>query len=182
MHIFVATDGTLDLTKTVDTVLHLWHEGDDVTIFTAVRFPRKFMQNYAEIAGVREIAAVADAAGAGPIGISSGARAAERMSEHAAARPVDPKQVSGVQSYFQVVTERSCGPIAAALIERGVDAKTASAPTEDQTARTILAEAERLGADLLVVGHKGEGAFEGFLGSTVTKLVRRSAVSVLVIK
>jgi len=182
MHIFVATDGTLDAEAAADAVARVWREGDEVTVFTAIRFPKRFMRTYGEIAGVSEITAVADAVGAGPMGLASGARAAEELSEGGTPRKVDPQQVSGVQNFFQVVTDRHCAPIVDALAARDIASKASSSSTEDQPARTILSEVNRVGAEMLIVGHKGEGGFEGLLGSTVTKLVRRSPVSVLVLK
>jgi nucleotide-binding universal stress UspA family protein len=53
---------------------------------------------------------------------------------------------------------------------------------EGSTVETILAEAERLGADLVVVGSHGYGSVHRFLvGSTVDQLVRRSDRPVVVV-
>ena len=41
---------------------------------------------------------------------------------------------------------------------------------------------EEIGADVVVVGAKGKNAFQGLLGSTGAKLVRRSPVPVLVLR
>jgi nucleotide-binding universal stress UspA family protein len=50
------------------------------------------------------------------------------------------------------------------------------------TVEVILGEADRLGADLVVVGSHGHGAVHRFLvGSTADALVRQSEVPVLVV-
>jgi nucleotide-binding universal stress UspA family protein len=50
-------------------------------------------------------------------------------------------------------------------------------PTE-----TILEHVDALGADVLVIGSHGQGAFSGLLGSVGTKLVRGSPKPVLLLK
>ena len=182
MNIFVATDGTLDTEAATAMVERLYADGDKVIVFTAIPFPRAFLRTYAEISGAQEIAEIADAAGASPIGIASGARAAEQMAAHAHDRPIDPMQVSGPGSYFETVAKRCCDPIIDALAAKGITAERVFAPTENQTARTILAEAEVRKADVMVIGSHGQGKFEGRLGSTVTKLVRRAPIDVVVVR
>ena len=56
------------------------------------------------------------------------------------------------------------------------------AATENQTARTILGLASDYRADILVIGAHGQGRFEGPLGSTVTKIVRRAPMHVVIVK
>ncbi len=91
-------------------------------------------------------------------------------------------QVSGPGSYFDTVAAKTCRPLVDALAAKGIDAEFLYAPTDHQTARTILAEVEVKKADVLVIGSHGEGMFEGPLGSTVTKLVRRAPISVVVVR
>lgn len=177
MHIFIATDGSLDTAKTVELVQRLHEPNDTVTIFTAIHFPRTFLQTYAAASGAKDIAAIADAAGTQ---LTGGSNAAEDL-VGAPTREVDPKQ-QDTSNYFLSVAEKCCGPITAALGDAGIDATVMWAPTENQTARVILAEAKVKKADLLVLGSHGHGRFEGPLGSTVTKLVRRAETPVLLVR
>ncbi len=66
---------------------------------------------------------------------------------------------------------RALGGTAEATVHEGDDIEDA-----------IMALRKELGADVIVIGSHGHGAFQGLLGSTGAKLVRRAAVPVLVIR
>ncbi|MGI9607551.1 MAG: universal stress protein [Acidimicrobiales bacterium] len=176
MNIFIATDGSLNLEKTVDLVSRLKGPDDQVIVFTAIHFPRQFLHTFAEVSGADQVAAIADAAGSQ---LTSGGRAAEQLAG-TPGREADPQQVT--DNYFEVMARRTCTPLLDALGDAGADAELMFSHTENQTARTILAEAEVKNADVLVLGSHGQGKFEGPLGSTVTKLVRRSTIPVLLVR
>ncbi|MCB1246186.1 MAG: universal stress protein, partial [Acidimicrobiia bacterium] len=74
-----------------------------------------------------------------------------------------------------------CSPIVEAIRTRGITAKGLAREADDP-ADEIMALASELGADVVVVGSHGHGAFQGLLGSTGAKLVRRSPCPVLVIR
>lgn len=177
MHIFIATDGSLNTDKTVELVKRLHEPDDTVTVFTAIDFPRAFLKSYAAASGAKDIAAIADAAGSQ---LTSGSKAAEHLTA-VPGRAVDPQQVH-TKNYFESVAEKCCGPLKAALGDAGVEASVLWATTENQTARTIIAEAEVKKAEVLVLGSHGQGRFEGPLGSTVTKLTRRAKTPVLLVR
>jgi len=177
VHIFIATDGSLNTAKTAQLVSRLYEPGDSVTIFTAIHFPRSFLQNYAAMGGASDIAAIADAAGSQ---LTSGSKAAEHLTTSTHGREADPRQVT--KTYFETVAEKCCGPLQSALAELDISSEIAWGMTENQTARTIIAEATVKKADFLVLGSHGQGRFEGPLGSTVTKLVRRSEIPVLLVR
>ena len=177
MHIFIATDGSLNTDKTVELVRRLYEPDDMVTIFTAIDFPRAFLQNYAAASGAADIAAIADAAGSQLVG---GSRAAEHLVT-TPERAADPRQVD-TSNYFLSVAEKCCGPLKSALGDAGITASVLWAQTENQTARIIIAEADLKKADILVLGSHGHGGFEGPLGSTVTKLVRRTKKPILLVR
>lgn len=177
MHIFIATDGSLNIDKTVELVERLYEPDDMVTVFTAIDFPRSFLENYAAASGAAGIAAIADAAGSQLVG---GSKAAEHMIT-APERAVDPQQ-RGANNYFLSAAEAYCGPLKSALSDAGITASVLWAPNENQTARVIIAEADVKKADILVLGSHGKGGFEGPLGSTVTKLVRRAKTPVLLVR
>ncbi len=177
VHIFIATDGSLNTEKTVELLNRLYEPDDMVTIFTAIEFPRSFLRDYAASSGAADIGAIADAAGSQ---LASGSKAAEHLMA-TPERPADPRQKE-THSYFEAVAEKRCGPLKSALGDRGIAASVLWATTENQTARTIIADADLKKADILVLGSHGHGSFEGPLGSTVTKLVRRSKKPVLLIR
>ena len=177
MHIFIATDGSLNMDKTVELVTRLYEPDDMVTIFTAIEFPRSFLQNYAAASGAADIAAIADAAGSQ---LASGSKAAEHLMG-TPERSADPQQMHAT-NYFLSVAEKYCGPLKAALGDAGITATVLWAPTENQTARVIIAEADVKKADILMLGSHGQGGFEGPLGSTVTKVVRRAKKPVLLVR
>ena len=184
MHVLVASDGQLDLEKAIDLIARIHEPGDTVTAVTAINHPREFLGDYASLVGVDEVARIAHEAGPGMLNLASGAKAAERLS---AAPPRGPRDTGSapphpLHDYFVKTTEARLGPLVDGLAERGVEAKAAWVPTENQTARTILEFAALHQADLLVVGSHGRGRFEGALGSTSTKLMRRAPMPVVVIR
>lgn len=179
-HILVATDGTLDPEKAVAMVTRLHEPGDDVTIVTAVKYPREFLRGVAATTGVAEVAAFAHEAGPGVLGIAGGAKAAERLAAAAGSHSGPDDHPLG--DYFQDTARERTDPLRNRLADEGVDAAALWTTTEDQTARTILDVAEKCGADVLVIGSHGRGRFEGPLGSTVTKIVRRADLPVVVVK
>jgi nucleotide-binding universal stress UspA family protein len=72
-------------------------------------------------------------------------------------------------------------PVALGIRERGGAAESIVRESHD-VEDDIMAMATDLGADVIVIGSHGHGAFQGLLGSTGAKLVRRSPVPVLVIR
>lgn len=176
MHILVATDGHLDPEKAADFVARLHQDDDTVTVLTALDHPREFLRDFAEVTGVEELARIAHEAGAGMMG--GGSIAAERM----ASKVSSTSHVQQLNDYFTTTAQRRLKNLLARLESRGITANARWSPTENQTAKTILMVAAREGADVLVVGSHGAGRFEGALGSTVTKLVRRASMPVLVIR
>lgn len=176
MHILVATDGHLDPEKATDFVARLHEPDDTVTVLTALDHPREFLRDFAELTGVEEVAKIAHEARAGMMG--GGSMAAERM----APRVASGTHVQQLNVYFTTTAQRRVKDLLARLESRGITATAMWSPTENQTAKTIMTVAAREGADVLVVGSHGAGRFEGALGSTVTKLVRRAPMPVLVIR
>ncbi len=179
MHIFVATDGSLNRDRAVDLITRLANDGGSITVFTAIHFPRSVLKSVAEIGGVEGLSAIADAAGGA---LNSGALAAERLaSTQPDNRPADPQKVA--ESYFHKTMRAACGPLSQLLLDQGLEnVEMAWAATENQPARTILATATAKKADMLVLGSHGQGRFEGPLGSTVTKCVRRAEIPVMLVR
>lgn len=180
MHILIATDGYLDARKATEIVARLHRPDDAVTVLTALDHPRRFLREYGETAGVTEVATIAHEAGAGVIGFASGAKAAERLAPllHGGQPEERP---SGLDHYFARAAQRRVDVLIDLLGEAGIEAEAAWTTTDSQTAESILAAAERAEADVLVVGSHGSRRFEGVLGSTVSKLLRRATVPVVVV-
>jgi nucleotide-binding universal stress UspA family protein len=176
MHILVATDGTLDPEAAADAVAR-WHaEGDAVTIFTAMNIPTDFLRRLGE-SGVQEASTIALEAGQG---FTAGDRAAERLAKPAAYAP--PAGDSPVMHALAKTATSRTEPIAAALEARGIKAKKTWITTENKTAKSVLMAVRQHDAELLIIGSHGHGRFDGLLGSTGTKLVRQSPVSVLILR
>ena len=180
MHILVATDGTLDADKAVELVARIHEPDDEVTVFTALDFPREFLQSYAEVCSVQEVADIAKAAGPGMLNIASGAKAAERMV--ASSKPKGSGPVPDLDDYFATVANQRCSPLEEKLNGAGIESERAFSPTEGQTAASILAVVSARDVDLLVIGTHGRGRFEGQLGATVTKIMRHAPIPVLLVR
>lgn len=180
MHILIATDGHLDSKKAAEMVARMHRPDDIVTVLTAVEHPRQFLRSYAEVAGVDEIATIAHEAGPGVLGIASGAKAAERLApllHHEESR----KYPAELERYFTATARRRVDDLIDLLKAHGIIAEAAWTPTDNQTADSILDAATQADADVLVVGSYGKRRFEGVLGSTVNKLLRRASIPVFVI-
>ncbi len=175
MHILVATDGTLDADRAADAVAR-WHtDGDKVTILTVMNIPGEFFSGLRD-SGVAAAAAIAYEAGQG-----IGDRAAEQLAKP---HPVqkNPAMESPVLNALAKAAHERTDSIVKALDRRGVKAEAKWLAADNKTARSILSAIALHDTELLVIGSHGAGRFEGLLGSTGTKLVRRSPASVLVIR
>ncbi len=185
MHILVATDGHLDSEKATSMVARLHEPDDTVTVLTALDHPRQFLGDYATFTGVDEVAKIAHEAGPGMTGIASGAKAAEMLAGVGATKSGGGggrSTVSHLNEYFTTTAQRRLQDLVGRLESAGIEATASWSATENQTAKTILEVANREGADVIVIGSHGQGRFEGVLGSTVTKVLRRAEVPVVVVR
>ncbi len=174
MHILVATDGTLDADTAADAVAR-WHsEGDEVTVFTTVNIPTDFLDHLGD-PGIKEAAHIALEAGQG-----IGDRAAEQLVKPPVGHAT-PKVDSPVIRSLMVSAEQRTESVVKALADRNIAATSKWTTTNNRTARSILTALSLYDSELLIIGSSGQGRFEG-LGSTGTKLVRQSPVSVLVLR
>ncbi len=92
-----------------------------------------------------------------------------------------PGDAEMIQRYLDDKEEQRCGPIADALRAKGVAVETRVVESE-KISKTILEEADRLDAGVIVIGSHGEGRFEGMLGSTGTKVARRATRPILIVR
>jgi nucleotide-binding universal stress UspA family protein len=178
MEILVATDGTLDADRAADAVARMWESGDTVTVLTVINIPTDFLRKLGD-SGVKEASAIALEAGQG---FTSGDRAAERLSSPRSEQKMPAADTPVMRALASSADEKT-KPVVAALAERGVKAGFRWLTTDNKTARTILTAIKaKPEIGLVVIGSHGKGRFEGVLGSTGTKIVRRSPVSVLMIR
>ena len=177
MNILVATDGQLDPASTATMVARLAGSDDTVTVLTVIDHPREALRGFA-VNSDEDLDKILRNAVA-TLGVGAGQVVASRLEQHArtekgAAQPLDV--------YFGETADRLQRDMLATLAEHGIEASSRWSPTENKTARTILNAAERLNAGILIIGSHGQGRFEGFLGSTTTKLVRLSQIPVVLVK
>ncbi len=176
MHILVATDGTLDPEKAADVVERWYRDGDQVTVFTAMNVPADFLDHIGD-PGIKRAMQVALEAGQG-----IGDRAAEQMAVRPSAHAEAPREDSPLVRALETSAASRTEPIAKAVRSRGIDVDTTWTTTDNRTAKSIVQAVVRHDSGLVIIGSHGRGRFEGLLGSTGTKLVRRSPASVLVIR
>ena len=86
-----------------------------------------------------------------------------------------------VEQYLGNKRVEVCRPLREAIRKLGGTAESQAREGTDITAG-IMAVAAEMGADAIVIGSHGHGAFQGLLGSTGAKLVRRAKRPVLVLR
>lgn len=168
MNIVVATDGSLDPAQTTAFVKPFVN-GSQVTVLTAVEIPRRLLADLRAVYGERSGSVDSDGEYVGmsptPPGVS-----------------LDfPGDDAFIQIYLNNQLEERTGPLVAALQEAGVTVDVEIIEGENG-AQLILDYLRAKKTDLVVLGTKGRGLFEGMLGSTGTKVARHAPCSVLLIR
>ncbi len=176
MHILVATDGALDPELAADAVARWFEPGDAVSVFTTMNVPSDFLEHIGD-PGIKQAATIALEAGQG-----IGDRAAEQLTGPPADHATAPVDDSPVIRALRTEAAKRMDPIVAALKGRGIKADSTWTTTDNRTAKSIAQAMRRHDTGLVIIGSHGGGRFEGLLGSTGTKLVRRAPASVLVIR
>ena len=170
MHVLVATDGSIDTDKAASFALALAGTDGTTTVATIVRVPRTLITDLRAQFG--ESSPVAVDSDAEYVGAPSGAGGTPRSW---------PGDDAVVAQYLGDKRVAVCRPIVEAIRAGGGNAESIVREGDDP-ADDIVALAGELEADVVVVGSHGHGAFHGLLGSTGSKLVRRSPYPVLVIR
>ena len=173
----MATDGTLDPDRAADAVARCHDEGDRVFVFTALNVPADFLRGLGR-SGVKVAADIAREAGHP---MSSGDRAAERLAPVRRVSETQPDD-SGILTAMSGSATARTQPILDALAKRGIAGEGLWRTTENQTARAIIQTAAAHDCDLVIIGSHGGGRFDGLLGSTGTKVVRRCPADVFVLR
>ncbi len=170
MHVVIATDGKLDV-ETVSTFASSLSGPDGrVTVLTVVEVPRTFLNDMKDQWGAAD--------GVGVIADVEFVATPAVFQEAPRGWPGDDALI---ERYLSDKLEEHTAPIVAALRAAGVDAEASVLESENVT-DTILEQIEALGADAVVIGSHGQGLFQGLLGSTGTKIVRRCTRPVLLIR
>jgi nucleotide-binding universal stress UspA family protein len=172
MHVLVATDGSLDPTRTASFAVPLAGDGGKVTVLTVVEINRTMLRDLRALYGERSV------------------KPPDQDAEYVGLRPDPSTGVSADWPGDDRMIGRYLDDQATARTAALVEAlESAGAPGVDMLARegedpaaVIVETAERLAADVVVVGATGKGAFEVLLGSTGTKLARRAPCPVLIIR
>jgi nucleotide-binding universal stress UspA family protein len=169
VHIVVATDGSLDPTDTAELVEPLAGEST-VTVLTAVEIPRRLLADLRAVYGEQHR----------PVVDSDG--------EYVGISPQQPGldfdfpgDDAIIDRYLANQLEERTAPMQVELKERGIDATVEILDGENE-AQLILDYLRANKADLVVLGTKGRGLFEGMLGSTGVKVSRLAPCSVLLIR
>jgi nucleotide-binding universal stress UspA family protein len=168
MHIMVATDGTLDPETTAGFVNRLARPNDRVTVLTVVEIPRTLLSDLRLFFERRDLI--------------QGTDADDEYVAPARATTISPSWPGDdalIARYVGDQKEERTHPLVEALA--GLDVDTVALEGADPT-RVILDVVEREHVDLLCVGTRGRGMFEGLLGSTSTKVSRRASCAVLLLR
>lgn len=173
----IATDGMLPVEPTVSHVTRIYQPGDSVTVMTAINLPRQLLEQLklAATSGDMSIPEIIGAAGPS----AGGDRVAERLAGSSVSAPLIEDFIA---DYRAELGRSSIQPLVDALSEAGIEADTLVRETEERTAATVIDACREHRVDLLVMGSTGRGRFEGFVGSTGTKLFRHAPCDVLLIR
>ncbi|HZJ48143.1 MAG TPA: universal stress protein [Acidimicrobiia bacterium] len=169
MHVLVATDGKLDITTTSAFAMNLAGATGRVTVLTVVEVPRMFLQDMRIRWGA-----------ANGFGVIIDDQYVETPAVPQQAPRGWPGDDAIIARYLDDKLELYAAPLVGALVDAGVTAEGRVVESEN-VARTILEQIGSLDADVVVIGSHGQGLFQGLLGSTGTKVVRRSSKPVLLI-
>ncbi len=171
MHVVIATDGKLDVETASTFAASLSGPDGRVTVLTVVEVPRAFLHDMRGQWGAMD---------------GAGVFSDDELFVDTPAVPQEaprgwPGDDAMIERYLSDKLEQHTAPIMSALRTAGVEAEANVVESENVT-NTILEQIDALGADAVVIGSHGQGLFQGLLGSTGTKIVRRCSRPVLLIR
>lgn len=168
MHVLVATDGSMDAQKAARFATALAGPDGSTTVMTVVRVPRTLVTDLRARFGESPASVVdIDAEYVGPTVVGGSTPQGWPGDDAVVAQYLGDKRIE------------YCRPIVEAIRETGGKAESTVREGED-VADDVLATATELAVDVVIVGSHGHGSFQGLLGSTGSKIARRSHCPVLV--
>lgn len=167
MHVVIATDGSLDSTRTAAAAARLAGDDGRVTVLSVVEVPRSLLDE------LRRDAADGDSAAQDPE-FRSG-QATEVSRTHWVGDD------AFVDRYVRNQVRLRTADLVAALEASGTRHEVAGIEGEN-AARSVLEWIDGNAVDFLLIGTHGLGRFEGVLGSTSTKLSRLAPCSVVLVR
>jgi nucleotide-binding universal stress UspA family protein len=171
MRILIATDGKLDPLVAAEAAARLAGDDGDVTVLTVVEIPRRLLSDLRAVYG--------ESTDPAPIDLSI------ETAGHTTPRPHISFDWPGddviLNRYIDDQKTLRTESVVTALADRGVETEAIAIDSEDAVS-TILSYAEDGRYDVICIGTHGQGMFEGLLGSTSTKIVRRTPRAVLTIR
>ena len=145
-------------------------EGSAVTVLTAVEIPRRLLADLRAVYGEQRTPHV-DSDGE-YVGLSPSVPGID---------PDFPGDDAMIEQYLTNQLEERTGAVVAALKGAGMNVEVEILEGENG-AKLILDWLRETKADLVVMGTRGRGLFEGMLGSTGSKIARLAPCSVLLIR
>ena len=168
MHVMVATDGSLDAQHAATLAARVAGEDGRVTVLTVVEVPRQLL-------GELRRAAAPDP---DPADVDVAYRRTQAGDTPAGSWIGDD---AFVDNYVSRVVSTRTDELVAALAATGVEVEVLGIEGENAS-RSVLEAITEHEPDVLCVGPRGLGLFEGLLGSVSTKLARLAPCSVLLIR
>lgn len=169
MNIVVATDGSLDPSETAGLVAPLATDAT-VTVLTAVEIPRRLLADLRAVYGERS-----------QRGVDSDGEYVGLYRDGQGVEQGFPGEDAIIGQYLANQLAERTDPMVAALQDAGVGVEVEILDGENAAALLIdYLRAKK--AELVVLGTKGRGLFDGMLGSTGTKVARQAPCSVLLIR
>jgi nucleotide-binding universal stress UspA family protein len=168
MKVLIATDGTLDAERTAQFAAALAGPDGSVTVLTMIEINRNMLRDLRALFGERQV--------------DTSHQDAEYVGmQPSAGSPVGadwPGDDEMLTRYLEDQKVTRTADLANALEAMGVAATVMA--REGEAAPGIIEAASEF--DVVCAGSHGRGLFDGFLGSTSTKLVRRCPTPVLIIR
>lgn len=170
MHVLVATDGCSDVDETARFAHALAGTEGSTTVATVVPIPRQLVAQLREQWGEPT-----------RVTVDSDAEYVAAPGSGGSMQRSFPGDDAVIDQYLGNKRVEHCRPIVTAIRDMGGDAESV---VEEGTeiSKRIMEIASDIDADVIVIGSHGLGAFQGLLGSTGSKLVRRAKRPVLVLR
>jgi nucleotide-binding universal stress UspA family protein len=170
MHVLVATDGKTDTDEAAKFAHAIAGSEGSTTVLTVVPIPRQLVSELREQWG--ETPGSTTDIDAEYVGAPGGERTLARSF---------PGDDAIVDQYLGNKRVELCKPIVDAIRALG-GAATSHVEEGHEISASIMKVATADDVDVIVIGSHGGGAFQGLLGSTGSKLVRRAKHPVLVLR